>query len=79
MFPFREYSYLDSATPIFGLFDRLHGQEVYPGTGIGLALAKESIGWRRDRAGIDSGNRYPILGKITQLRVLKREVRQPIA
>ena len=28
---------------MFGLFDRLHAQQVYPGTGIGLAIANQGV------------------------------------
>ncbi|MEG4805420.1 ATP-binding protein [Microcoleus sp. ARI1-B5] len=39
---------------IFGLFDRLHGQEVYPGTGIGLAIAKKACDRMGGAIGLES-------------------------
>lgn len=43
---------------IFGVFERLHGQEQYPGTGIGLAIVKrgtERMGGKVKVAGLPSG------------------------
>jgi signal transduction histidine kinase len=39
---------------IFGLFDRLHGQEVYPGTGIGLAIANKGVERMGGAIGLES-------------------------
>ncbi|MEG4517693.1 MULTISPECIES: ATP-binding protein [unclassified Microcoleus] len=39
---------------IFGLFDRLHGQEVYPGTGIGLAIANKGVDRMGGAIGLES-------------------------
>ena len=39
---------------IFELFQRLHGEEKYPGTGIGLALVKKGIERMGGQAGVES-------------------------
>ncbi len=39
---------------IFGLFDRLDGQEVDPGTGIGLAIAKKGVDRMGGAIGLES-------------------------
>ncbi|NJM62522.1 MAG: response regulator [Oscillatoriales cyanobacterium RU_3_3] len=49
---------------IFGLFDRLHGQEAYPGTGIGLAIARKGIERTGGAIGLESS-----LGKGTRFWV----------
>jgi len=60
---------------IFGLFERLHAQEEYPGTGIGLAIVKAGVERMRGRVGLESqpgiGSNFwielPILNKDTSI------------
>jgi signal transduction histidine kinase len=39
---------------IFGLFQRLHSQDAYPGTGIGLALVRKGLERMGGRIGLES-------------------------
>lgn len=39
---------------IFRLFERLHGIEAYPGTGIGLAVVQKAVERMRGRVGVES-------------------------
>ncbi len=39
---------------IFNVFDRLHGSEVYPGTGIGLAIVRKGMQRMGGRVGVES-------------------------
>ena len=39
---------------VFNLFERLHGEEVYPGTGVGLAIVKKAVDIMGGKCGVDS-------------------------
>ncbi|HAJ63654.1 MAG TPA: hypothetical protein DCP31_34160, partial [Cyanobacteria bacterium UBA8543] len=39
---------------IFNVFDRLHGSEVYPGMGIGLAIVRKGVERMDGRVGVES-------------------------
>ena len=39
---------------IFGLFERLHSNQDYPGTGVGLALVRKGVERMGGRVGIES-------------------------
>ena len=39
---------------IFNVFERLHSDETYPGTGIGLAIVKEGMALMGGSAGVES-------------------------
>lgn len=56
---------------IFQVFERLHGLETYPGTGIGLAIAKKGIERIGGKIGVESqpncGSRFWIEGKAINL------------
>jgi signal transduction histidine kinase len=61
---------------IFGVFERLHGVETYPGTGIGLAIVRKGMERLGGRVGLEStvgrGSRFwielPTAGKETAYR-----------
>jgi signal transduction histidine kinase len=40
---------------IFGVFERLHGVESYPGTGMGLAIVKKGVQRMGGEVGLESG------------------------
>jgi signal transduction histidine kinase len=39
---------------IFAVFERLHGVDAYPGTGIGLAIVRKSVERMRGHVGVES-------------------------
>ncbi|WP_339384004.1 ATP-binding protein [Fischerella sp. FACHB-380] len=39
---------------MFGVFERLHGEETYPGTGIGLAIVNKGVERMGGRVGVES-------------------------
>ncbi len=44
----------ESQAKIFGVFERLHSNEIYPGTGIGLAIVKRAVQRMNGRVGLES-------------------------
>jgi PAS domain S-box-containing protein len=45
---------LEDQKRIFNVFDRLHGSEVYPGTGIGLAIVRKGVERMGGKVGVES-------------------------
>jgi signal transduction histidine kinase len=57
---------------IFYVFERLHGSEIYPGTGIGLAIVRKGVERMGGQAGVESqlgqGSRFWIeLPKVPEI------------
>lgn len=44
----------DSLGRIFGIFERLHNQKIYPGTGIGLAIVRKAVERMNGSLGVES-------------------------
>jgi signal transduction histidine kinase len=40
---------------VFRVFERLHGEETYPGTGIGLAIVRKAVERMGGQVGVVSG------------------------
>jgi signal transduction histidine kinase/DNA-binding response OmpR family regulator len=59
---------------IFGIFERLHGLETYPGTGIGLAIVRKGAERMGGRVGVESA---PDQGSAFWLELPKRVESQP--
>jgi len=67
---------------IFGMFQRMHGQQEYPGTGIGLTIVRKAMERMGGRVGVESelgnGSRFWIELERTALpRAPQRPERQP--
>jgi len=63
---------------IFNVFERLHGVEAYPGTGIGLAIVRKGIEFLGGRVGVESilsqGSKFWIeLPKVAEETNLREE------
>jgi signal transduction histidine kinase len=41
---------------VFQIFERLHGIETYPGTGVGLAIVRKGATRLGGRSGVESGS-----------------------
>jgi PAS domain S-box-containing protein len=69
---------------IFGVFERLHTREEYPGTGIGLALAKEAVqklgGWIHLESQPGEGSTFfvKLPGKPMQKKPEEEKTAQPL-
>jgi signal transduction histidine kinase len=76
---------MEYAEKVFGIFQRLHPTDCYPGTGIGLAIVAKAVGRMNGRVGVESrpnqGSRFWFELMFAPKNTAKRtapEIRKPV-